>query len=152
MGSLSPLSAATIRASGPAMTPAIPPVTGLLSHDGVPITLDCEVLVNRLRRFMAKDATCFRAKVVAIGDPGLPGRPVIKIRPHGSTYIETAGPEDCDVRVFDDYAWLLAEEAAAVEMSRLGRDLSKCLFGGFWFEQFQRFAAKVYVECEVQHG
>jgi hypothetical protein len=153
----------TIRASGPAMSPIIPPVSNLVDFMGQPITLDCDVLVNRFREGFAsgnmRDVSWGRARVVGIGDGGLPGREIIKIRPHGSTYIHAAGPEQVEVHTFDEYAWLAAETAAAhhfgddradawgsVRRENRGKDLTKCLFGGFYFEPFQHYAAGVYVK------
>lgn len=145
----------TIRTSGPQGTPFIPPVSNPTDINGVLITLDCEVIVNRFRDMASmKRDSWFRAKVVGIGDPGLPGRMILKIRPHGSSYIEAVRPEAVEVHVFDEVAWVEAEGASATHMmapgyDRPGVDLEKCLFGGFYFEQFQRGAAGVYVGRRV---
>lgn len=138
-----------VQASRPFQTPSIPPVMNLKDVNGVVITLDCEVILERNRHILRNTEPTYRARVVAIGDPGLPGREVLKVRPHGSNYIETVGPADCEVHIFDDYLWTRAEEASAKEQDRLGRDLTTCLFGGFYFEPFQRFAIKSYVEIRA---
>lgn len=124
------------------MQKTVPPINPPADANGVLITLDCEVLINRAGRLGLPTR---RAKVVGIGDGSLPGRVIIRVRPHGSNYVEGAQPEGCEVHVFDELAWLAAEEAAAHVMAHQGTDLAKCLWGGFYFDQFKREAAKAYV-------
>lgn len=132
--------------------PNIPPIVPPLDVNGAIVMLDVDVIVNRFRqmtRTMPDHWT--RAKVVGIGDPGLPGREVLRIRLHGGTYTTVAGPKDVEVHVFDEYRWVQAEEAAAKELSRptwkhpCGVSLETCLFGGFNYEEFQRQAGSHYV-------
>lgn len=127
--------------------PTVPPVSGLKDSSGALIGIGNEVIVNRLFMMRGRlgSGHCYRASVVGIGDPGLPGRAVVKIRPYCSTYIETAGPDSLTVHTFEPYAWINAETEAALEASRLGWELVACLFGGFRFEQFQRLAATFYM-------
>lgn len=137
--------------------PTIPPVSGLLDFHGRSIELDAEVIVCRLRG-LVRNPGRFRAKVVGMGDPGLPGREIIKIRPFGSNYIEAAAPGEVETHVFDAYRWLAAETEAADDMGgdkadgwghvrreNRGIDLTKCMFGGFYFEEFQRRTMAAYL-------
>lgn len=133
-------------------TPIVPVVVAPLDVNGVRISLDCEVIACRFRdlpRLMPD--SWYRAKVVGIGDPGLPGRVVIRIRPYGGTYTEVSGAGDLEVHQFDEVAWVQAEEAAAHGMmratwSRKAVDLDRCLFGEPYHEEFQRRAATAYVK------
>ena len=143
----------TIRTSGPQTQPVIRPVTGLRDINGVALTLDCDVIVDHLRGWKSRtpyraSPSAYRAKLVGIGDPGLPGNNILKVRPHGSTYISSSGPEQVEVVMFDDYEWLGAETAAAQEQLRLGRDLTECRFGWFYFEEFQRTATSLYLAVQ----
>ncbi len=129
---------------GAFMTPAIPPVNPPFDAVGAVINLDSEVIVNR-KPFLGMPT--WRGKVVAIGDEGLPGRENLKIRPHGSNYLSGAQPLACEVHVFDEYAWLRAEEEAARVLDRRGIDLALTLWGYFHFDTFKREAAKAYVSA-----
>jgi hypothetical protein len=109
----------TIRTSGPAGTPVIPPVSELLDMAGAKISLDADAielgwLPNPNCRIAWDHDPCDRVRIVGIGD----------------------------------YLWLLAEEKAAHDFGddrvdawgkvhKRGIDLTKCLFGGFYFERFQ---------------
>lgn len=126
-------------AHGSKPTPA--PVYGkAMDRSGNSLELDADVIVHPRYGSAAR-----RAKVVAIGDYGHPGMNIVRIREHGSAYITTCQSEDCEPHCFDDYDWLKAEEAAAVVMDKRGIDLARCMFGGFWFDQYQREVAKVYM-------
>lgn len=136
--------------------PIIPPVSNLLDRNGALIALDSDVLLYSWRKEVYK-----RGRVIVIGDAGLPGREVVGIRPHGSTYREVFGPKDIELHTFDDYRWLLAEEAAAHHLGddrfdawgtlqKRGLDLGLCMFGGFYFERFQEAVVRHYMtgKCE----
>lgn len=133
-------------------TPIIPPVVPPVDVKGVSINLDCEVIGCRFRDLPGlMPNSWYRAKVVGIGDPGLPGRVVIRIRPHGGSYTEVSGAGDLEVHQFDDAAWTMAETIAAETMmrpawNRRAINLEECLFGGHYFEEFQRLAATHYVK------
>ena len=82
----------TIRTSGAQTRPVIRPVTGLRDIKGVALTLDCDVIVDHLRGWkshtsLRANPSAYRAKLVGIGDSGMPGNNILKVRPHGSTYI-----------------------------------------------------------------
>lgn len=123
--------------------PSTPPVVAPLDRNGQVVGLDCEVLTNRFPTMRSMESWG-RGKVVGIGDAGLPGRVTLKVRPHGSNYVEGFGADQLTVHAFDDHAWLMAEERAAKIMASRNIDLALCLWGYFHFNTFQREAAKAY--------
>lgn len=124
--------------------PLIPPVVPPADIKGTLITLDCEVITNTFPE-MRRMESWGRAKVVGIGDGGLPGRVVLKVRPYGSNYLETVSPRQCEVHAFDEYGWIAAGEKAARRMADRNIDLARCLWGHFYFEEYQREVARAYV-------
>jgi hypothetical protein len=126
-------------AHGPRPHPA--PVYGkALDANGRPLNLDVEVLAG----FPFSD-TKYRGKVVSIGDEGLTGRNVVKVRQHGSPVLSTFSSEGCCPHRFDEYEWLAAETRAAKEMSDEGIDLIRTMYGGFFFEDFQKRTMRHYL-------
>lgn len=123
------------------MTPGIPPIAPPLGSDGAVINLDCEVIIDRVEKL---GGSTKRAKVVGIGDEGLLGRELLRVRPHGSNYIHGVQALRCEAHVFDEYAWLRAEEEAARVLDRRGIDLALTLWGYHHFDEFKREAAKAY--------
>lgn len=129
------------------LSPSIPPVAHPFDAQGHLVGLDCEVIVNRFRSYRGemRDGGWRRAKVVGIGDEGLPGRVILRIRPHGSNYLEGCGAGDVEVHDFDAYAWVKAEEKAAKVFMLRNVDLADTLWGHRYFGQFQAEVASQYV-------
>lgn len=123
------------------MTPGIPPIAPPRGTDGVLITLDSDVIIDRVAKI---GCSTMRARVVGIGDEGLPGRELLRVRPHGSNYLQGVDARRCEAHVFDEYAWLRAEEEAARALDRKGVDLALSLWGYHYFDDFKREAAKAY--------
>jgi hypothetical protein len=134
--------------SGAGGTFPIPaPVYGkCLDADGNPLELDVEVLA----RFQFSKS-CYRGKVVSIGDEGLPGRNVVRVRQHGSAVLSVFGSETCTPHHFDEYEWLSAETAAAKEMSDQGIDLARTMYGGFFFDEYQRRTMRHYLAAQTRN-
>lgn len=140
--------------AGGSYTPTIPPIVAPLDCKGVRIALDCEVIGHSFRDMPGlMPGHWYRAKVVGYGDPGLPGREVLRVRHHGCPHTTADTPRCVEVHTFDDYEWVKAEEAAAHYMMRptwerrKGVDLAETLWGGWWFDEFQRRTATHYAKA-----
>jgi len=121
--------------------PNAAPVYGkAIGRNGQPVDLDQEVLVHR-----GFGMEPVRAKVVGIGDAGLPDRNTVKIRQYGSAHLSSASSKECEIWRFDEYEWLCAETAAAGVMTKRDVDLARCMFGGFYFDVYQREVMKAYL-------
>lgn len=117
------------------------PVYGLAKgRDGVDIDLDQEVLVHS-----GMGLTPLRATIVGIGDAGLPDQHTVKIRPYKSAHITGASSAACEPHSFDEYEWLKAETEAATLLGKRNIDLARTIFGGFYFDLFQRHAMECYL-------
>ena len=116
------------------------PVKGIRDKNGVEFTLDCEVIV----RYDPDRAPAHRGRVVGIGDVALPGEPVLKVRPHGSAYVETVGSRCCEVHEFDLNKWAECESQVEEAQHVLGRKSRDIRFGGEYFEEAQREIIKLY--------
>jgi len=114
------------------------------ANDNV-LHLDIDVMAQR-SSFRSQP---IRAKVVAIGDEGLPDRPICRVRQHGSAVLSGYSTAECTPHHFDEYEWLAAETEAARVMDKRGVDLTRCAYGGFYFEQFQREVMKAYLAAQV---
>lgn len=117
------------------------PVYGLAKgRNGVDIDLDQEVLVHS-----GMGLKPLRATIVGIGDPGLPDRHTVKVRPYKSAHITAASSSACEPHSFDEYEWLKAETEAASLLGKRNIDLARTIFGGFYFEHFQKLAMERYL-------